>query len=251
MALGGLCGGVAVTAWLLGASSSAEVEIAPIAAAPPQAGAVASPAPLSRLVGHGARVHALLAPGTPQDAYLAWANEMTGLTGVPARALEAYAAASQRVDLRSPDCHLDWSTLAGLGSVESLIGQDGGGLRPDGRPVVAIYGPSLDGKGKLASVADTDHGSVDGDPTVDRAVGPLQFLPSTWRLWGTDGDADGVSDPQDIDDAALTAARYLCAAGDLGTPAGWTDAIFSYNHSDDYVQSAYTATNQIAAASRG
>ncbi len=47
-------------------------------------------------------------------------------------------------------------------------------------------------------------------PTYDRAVGPMQFLPGTWGRWGSDGDRDGVSDPQDVDDAALAAARYLC-----------------------------------------
>jgi membrane-bound lytic murein transglycosylase B len=164
--------------------------------------------------------------------------------------LEAYAAASHQVSLDSPGCHLDWTTLAGIGYVESLNGQDGQGLTPDGRPFVAIYGPSLDGAGQLAAVADTDQGSLDADAIRDRAVGPLQFLPSTWRTWGSDGDGDGVRDPQDVDDAALSAARYLCAAGDLSTPVGWTDATYSYNHSAAYVASVYAATVRIAEASR-
>ncbi len=45
-------------------------------------------------------------------------------------------------------------------------------------------------------------------------MGPLQFIPSTWRSWGVDANGDGVADPNQIDDAALAAGRYLCAAGE-------------------------------------
>ncbi len=64
----------------------------------------------------------------------------------------------------------------------------------------------LDGSGDVAAVP--------GEAgTWQRATGPLQFIPSTWERWGSDGDGDGVADPQDIDDAAYAAARYLCASG--------------------------------------
>jgi membrane-bound lytic murein transglycosylase B len=75
----------------------------------------------------------------------------------------------------------------------------------------------------------------------------MQFLPSTWETWGSDGDGDGVADPQDLDDAAYSTARYLCASGqDLTTAAGWTAAIRSYNHSDDYVRAVYAAASAYA-----
>jgi len=52
---------------------------------------------------------------------------------------------------------------------------------------------------------------------------------------------------RDLDDAAYSAARYLCASGaDLGTGAGWTAAIRSYNHSDDYVRAVYDAATTYA-----
>jgi hypothetical protein len=70
----------------------------------------------------------------------------------------------------------------------------------------------------------------------DRAVGPMQFIPSTWSIYGTDGDGDGVANPFDVNDAALTAARYLCAAGgDLRTHQGQVAAVLAYNHSDEYL----------------
>jgi len=71
-------------------------------------------------------------------------------------------------------------------------------------------------------------------------VGPLQFLPSTWAIWGTDGDGNGVADPEDLDDAARAAAHYLCADGhDLSTADGWTAAVLSYNHARVYLDQVY------------
>ena len=85
-----------------------------------------------------------------------------------------------------------------------------------------------------------------------RATGPLQFIPSTWDRWASDGDGDGVDDPQDIDDAAYAAARYLCASGaDLATGAGWSEAVFSYNHSSAYVRSVYDAAQAYADRTSG
>ncbi len=168
---------------------------------------------------------------------------------MPARALEAYASAAAKADAEDAGCQLNWTTLAGIGYVESDNGADGGGLQASGRPRTPIYGVALNGAGKLAAVPDTDRGLLDGEAGVDRAVGPLQFLPSTWRTWGTDADGDGRRDPQDIDDASLAAARYLCVSGDLSTAVGWTAAVFSYDHSSDYVASVYQAADRIATGS--
>lgn len=166
----------------------------------------------------------------------AWVATYAARTGIPARALTAYADAS----LRAP-CSVGWTTLAGIGWVESGHGTvDGQALQADGRPVTPIVGPVLDGRGKVAAVPQVGGGWA-------RAEGPMQFLPSTWSQWGTDADGDGVADPQDLDDAAYTAARYLCASGqDLATAAGWGAAIRTYNHSDAYVQAVYDAATTYA-----
>jgi membrane-bound lytic murein transglycosylase B len=75
----------------------------------------------------------------------------------------------------------------------------------------------------------------------------MQFIPGTWRRWGADADGDGVADPNQIDDAALTAARYLCAAGSMRNPSGWRTAVLSYNHSEEYVDRVAGAANDYAA----
>jgi soluble lytic murein transglycosylase-like protein len=64
------------------------------------------------------------------------------------------------------------------------------------------------------------------------AVGWMQFMPSTWRRWGTDASGDGVADPYDPQDAIFSAARYLDAAG---ARKDLRRAIFAYNHADWYV----------------
>jgi membrane-bound lytic murein transglycosylase B len=104
----------------------------------------------------------------------------------------------------------------------------------------------------VATLRDSDGGRLDGDRVNDRAVGPMQFVPSTWAAWRADGDGDGVADPQDLDDAALAAARYLCSAGnDLAGVAGWTRAVLVYNDSMDYVRAVNQAAVRYAGASRG
>lgn len=166
-----------------------------------------------------------------------WLTAAAGQTGIPARALRAYVAAAAAADVTAPGCGIGWNTLAAVGFVESAHGtHDGGSLDSAGEASAPIVGPSLNGAG-FAAIADTDGGAFDGDARWDHAVGPMQFIPSTWRLAGKDGNGDGTADPFNIDDAALTAAAYLCAhGGDLTTPQGWTDAIYSYNQSDAYLR---------------
>jgi hypothetical protein len=85
-------------------------------------------------------------------------------------------------------------------------------------------------------VHDTDGGQLDHDTVFDRAVGPMQFIPSTWQVVKVDADGDNKRDPQDIDDASLATAVYLCSGTDnLGTRKGQEAAVYRYNHSQSYV----------------
>ncbi|HET9140149.1 lytic transglycosylase domain-containing protein [Actinophytocola sp.] len=175
------------------------------------------------------------------DPLRAWADRMAGPTGIPARALLAYGNAEIVLRSTGPGCRLSWATLAGIGRVESNHGQYGGAtLGADGRPSKPVIGVPLDGSAGVRAVPDTDGGALDGDAALDRAVGPMQFIPSTWRAWAADGNSDGRADPQQLDDAALSAARYLCAGGrDLATGAGWWAGVLSYNNSVPYGQKVF------------
>jgi hypothetical protein len=171
-----------------------------------------------------------------RNADAQWLMQAAAQTGIPVRALRAYVAAAAAANQSTPGCRIGWNTVAAIGFVESAHGAfDGAGLTPAGQAGGPIIGPSLDGNG-FAAIPDTDGGILDGDARWDRAVGPMQFIPSTWKLAGLDGNGDGKADPFNIDDAALSAASYLCAKGrDLTTSNGWTTAIYSYNQSDSYV----------------
>ena len=175
-----------------------------------------------------------------------WVARTASASGIPSPAVRAYGAATLRELAADPGCHLAWTTLAGIGWVESQHGTLGGRrLDDDGRSSRQIDGPVLDGSGDVAAVP--------GEAGLwQRASGPLQFIPSTWARWASDGDGDGVADPQDIDDAAYAAARYLCVSGaDLATGSGWSVAVFSYNHSDAYVRSVYDAAQAYALRTSG
>ena len=94
---------------------------------------------------------------------------------------------------------LDWRVLAAIGQVESGHGKN--------------LGPSSAG-----------------------ALGPMQFLPSTWAAYGVDGDGDGKADIMNPFDAVPSSAVYLCRFGAAKGEKGLYDAIFAYNHADWYVR---------------
>ena len=149
--------------------------------------------------------------------------------------LAAYRAAATTVDRTAPGCRLTWPLVAGIGKVESGHAS-GGAVDADGTTRRPILGPQLTGTNGNAAIPDTDGGALDHDATWDRAVGPTQFIPSSWRIYGADGNGDGRADPDNVFDAGLATARYLCSSGgDLSGAAARHDAVFRYNHSEDYV----------------
>jgi membrane-bound lytic murein transglycosylase B len=230
---------VAASAFIVPAITSAQPVAEPVAhpaatAAAPSAAPTSTPTP-----SRSARVDI----GDLADE--SWARGMAASTDIPLRAMQAYAGAALRMATEHPSCGIGWNTLAAIGQVESEHGTiHGGSIGQDGRALPRIVGIPLDGNG-VDSISDTDGGTLDGDAHWDRAVGPMQFIPSTWASHGADGNGDGVRDPDSIDDASLAAARYLCEAGDdLTDSGGWIAAISAYNSSIDY-------NNRVAAAADG
>jgi hypothetical protein len=169
-----------------------------------------------------------------------------GESGIPDVALRAYKRAESQLGVRRPSCRLSWTLLAAIGRVESNHGRFGGAqLRSDGSGTRPIRGIPLDGRPHVALIRDTDGGALDGDPTYDRAVGPMQFIPSTWRAVAVDGNGDGQRDPNNIYDAAQGAGGYLCAGGgDLRDPAQAARAVRRYNNADTYVRVVLSLAQQ-------
>jgi membrane-bound lytic murein transglycosylase B len=178
------------------------------------------------------------AKGRPADQLHEWAAARGPALDIPVTALEAYAYAARVAQVENPACHLAWTTLAGIGMVESHHGTyRGAQIAPNGDVTPPIRGVRLDGTDGNERIPDTDGGKLDGDAHLDRAMGPMQFIPETWRLYGVDANNDGIISPDNFDDAALSAAGYLCWRGkDLSTPRGWMDALRAYNHSDQYAR---------------
>ena len=169
--------------------------------------------------------------------------------GIPAAALAAYQRAAQVIDSADPSCNIEWPLIAAIGRVESNHGTYGGNVLTDeGVSTPGIIGIPLNGSNGTAKITDSDAGELDRDKVYDRAVGPMQFIPGTWRVVGVDGDGDGERNPQDIDDAALATAVYLCSGDEnLGTRAGQESAVYRYNHSNDYVQLVLSIADAYAA----
>lgn len=88
----------------------------------------------------------------------------------------------------------------------------------------------------LAAIGQVEsgHGTNTG-PSSAGAMGPMQFLPSTFAAYAVDGDGDGVADIWNPADSIYSAARYLCANGAGAGPRALYAAIYRYNHADWYV----------------
>jgi membrane-bound lytic murein transglycosylase B len=172
-------------------------------------------------------------PNGAADAVVAGAST----SGIPSAALSAYQRGAQIIDAADTTCNVPWELIAAIGRVESNHGQYAGNtLDSDGVSVPGVYGPQLNGKGGTQAIMDTDGGQLDKDTVYDRAVGAMQFIPSTWSSVKVDADGDGERNPQDIDDAALASGVYLCSGDDdLSTRAGQEASVFRYNHSRAYV----------------
>ncbi|MFF3129601.1 C40 family peptidase [Streptomyces sp. NPDC057908] len=163
------------------------------------------------------------------------------MAGISPVMLSAYSRAAANVRTLRPKCKgTRWSVIAGIGKIESNHAA-GRNIAANGNISPRILGVRLNGSGaggNTSSCSDTDHGRIDGDTAYDRAVGPMQFLPSTWNgPSGQDGNNDGVKDPHNAFDAALGTAVCLCGtrATDLSRTGQLRKAVYRYNRSEAYV----------------
>lgn len=166
------------------------------------------------------------------------------IADIPSLLLQLFIAEAQQCE------GLPWTVMAGISKVESDHGRFGGAtVGPDGVVRPAIIGIALDGSNGTARIPDTDDGRWDRDTVWDRAVGPFQFIPSSWRIFGADRNGDGVADPHNVHDAVAAMRRHLCPDGRV---VDIEAAILSYNRSSEYVRAvlewAQTYTGPLASA---
>jgi membrane-bound lytic murein transglycosylase B len=137
-----------------------------------------------------------------------------------------------------PECAVPWWAIAAISRVEGRHGTYGGSVLDQlGWATPDIIGIQLNGQRNTRVIGDTDGGMLDHDPAYDRAVGPMQFIPSTGRRVAADGNFDQQANPHNLYDATLAAAAYLCrASSGLASEEGLRRAYFSYNHSLAYVE---------------
>jgi len=154
--------------------------------------------------------------------------------GIPSMALAAYRNAEQKLAASDPGCGISWNLLAGIGRIESGHA-NGGATDARGTAVQPIYGPALDGT--LPGNEVIVQSGAGGQVSYARAIGPMQFLPGTWARYASDGDGDGIADPQNLYDSTLAAARYLCSGGlNLRDQSQVMAAILRYNNSMPYAR---------------
>ncbi len=172
-----------------------------------------------------------------RGAFLGLLTQDVGV--VPPVALAAYERAAIVMGQADTPCKIDWALLAAVGWVETQHGVLGGSVLTDaGVMDVAIFGPAL-------SSNDSDVGEFDERADVDRPVGPLQFLPRIWSVVGVDADGDGRRDPQNINDAALGLAVFLCAGSEnLSKPDGIVTALGRFNRVEGYAQAVLSTADR-------
>jgi membrane-bound lytic murein transglycosylase B len=157
-----------------------------------------------------------------------------GTLRIPMIALNAYQNAERMMAASFPACGISWNLLAGIGRIESMHA-NGGATNASGAAVRPIYGPSLDGTLPGNEVIELSRSA--NRVTYARAMGPMQFLPGTWSRYASDGNGDGKADVQNVFDASLAAARYLCSGGlNLRDQSQVMSAILRYNNSMAYAQ---------------
>lgn len=169
------------------------------------------------------------------------ASSVVTVLDIPLVTLDSYLRAERTAASTLSQCRLPWWALAGIGRVESNHARFGGAFpNASGRVNPPIIGAALDGTGvggNTVPIPSPDGGTLTGDPVFDHAVGPMQFITSTWKALGSDGNGDRSKDPQNVYDATLAAAKLLCQrapAGGLTTDSALKSAFKRYNNSDEY-----------------
>lgn len=181
----------------------------------------------------------------PVNTVSEWSKNRAEPYGIPERQLRAYAYAAWRVQADN-GCQLGWPTLAAVGQVASDHGRaEGSVVGEDGLTSKPLRGLSIMNMPPL-TVPDTDNAVTDGDATQDVAVGPMQIMPSRWEQHGSSAEEGRKPNPDNIDDAALTAARIMCESGNPTSPEGWDEGVKRFFHTPEAVKEVHHVAKELS-----
>ncbi len=228
----------------LPAASSTTAPAATVAApSPATAASPTTASPATSGVEEGAT---LTAPTAPSSSTPPAKKEVTGGTAAGSKDAEEAAPEEQEEEAGEAETETggEEATLPPGSSepfeIPSIPGSScaGSGVPPVLIPIfqgaAARYGLGPQGASVLAGINEIETAfGTNLNVSSAGAMGWMQFISSTWEIYGVDANGDGVKDPYNPEDAIYAAASYLSAAG---MPADTYDAIYSYNHADWYVQ---------------
>lgn len=174
-----------------------------------------------------------------------WSHRRAEPYGIPERQLRAYAYAAWRVE-SDGGCAVGWPTIAAIAQIASDHGRaDGSTVGEDGVTTVPLRGLHVLDLPPVI-VPDTDAGATDGDPINDVAVGPMQIMPSRWEQFSEAAEPGTRPNPDNVDDAALTAARIICAAGNPTTPEGWDEGVKRFFYSPEHIKAVHAVASELS-----
>lgn len=187
-------------------------------------------------------------PESPPEVQRFWSSFWSDVAGHPRRLVAAVVATTVGmgvvVDVQQPSASTAENSVAPLDQPQVKPEQEKRAPPPPSSPVLRYRAlakqavktcPGLP-TGVLFAIAEVET-NLGRNKSVSRAgaIGPMQFLPGTWRAYATDGDGDGRADITNPADAVHTAARHLCANGGA-EPERLRAAIWNYNRSEVYVE---------------
>jgi cell wall-associated NlpC family hydrolase len=179
-------------------------------------------------------------PKVPQASeFDEWASKTSQWLDIPLRAMTGYARATVTLTKEIPGCHLSWVTLAAIGKVTSDHGRAQGGHVADTGAMDKALGTIevRDFYNKVVSTAN--------------AAGPMQLSPAIWGKYKTSANGSNP-DVQNIDDAAVSTGRALCADGhDLSQGQTWWDSVSALQSAPLFLHRTLATVNVYGTVGQG
>jgi cell wall-associated NlpC family hydrolase len=198
---------------------------------PPKPVAATTPAPPPSETPAAGTTEPAKVPANTGQEFDDFARTMGQRLDIPERAMIGYAKATNKLTKDQPACHLSWVTLAAIGKTTT----------DHGRAAGATF---ADSGGSSKAIGEVELRDFYGNNVSTlNAGGPMQLSAALWAKWQQSA-SGGKPDPQNIDDAALTTGRALCAEGrDLSNGDAWWTAVSTLQPAPLYLHRTLATLN--------